>query len=98
MTWTKKKKNDLPFGGFLREPSLFDDDESTFLDTRARRKVYVHLVPAPWSRVLLLSLIYALAVNFAKLAWFEVIGRPEWGPPLEKPKEITAALPGHSSK
>jgi hypothetical protein len=77
----KKKKSKSPFAAFLSEPSLFDDEESTFLDNRARRRVYVHLVPAPWSRVILLSLVYALAVNFAKLGWFELIGRPEWLPP-----------------
>ncbi len=74
-----KKKKHSAFGSWLSEPSLFDDDESTFVDNHSRRRVYVHLVPAPWSRVILLSLVYALAVNFVKLAWFEFYGRPNWG-------------------
>lgn len=73
------KKKRSGYGSWLSEPSLFDDDESTFVDNHSRRRVYVHLVPAPWSRVILLSLVYALAVNFVKLAWFEYYGRPNWG-------------------
>ncbi|MCB0322459.1 MAG: hypothetical protein KDD69_02765 [Bdellovibrionales bacterium] len=84
----KKKKSVLP--GFLTEPSLFEDSEPTFVDNFAKRRVYVHLVPAPWSRVLLLSLVYALAINFVKLVWFEVVGRPKWYAVDEK----TAAAAG----
>jgi len=85
-----KKKKANGFSGWLREPSLFDDDESTFIDNQHRRRIRVYLVPAPWSRVILLALIYALAVNFAKLAWYELYGKPEWKYP---PQSISAIKP-----
>lgn len=67
-----------PLANFLTDPSLFEEDEPTFIDTFAKRRVYVHLVPAPWSRVILLSFCYAIGINFVKLLWFEFVGRPSW--------------------
>ncbi len=62
----------------VTDPLLFGPTEGTFVDNSKKQKVYVHLVPAPWSRVILISLVYALAVAFVKIAWFHFVGRPQW--------------------
>ena len=80
----KQTKKRMPKGSkstgraFVSDISLFDESEGTFMDNRQRRRVYVHLIPAPWSRVILLSLVYAMAVAFVKVAWFHIYGRPDW--------------------
>jgi hypothetical protein len=64
----------------VKEPTLFADEEGTFYDNRHRRRVTVHLVPAPWSRVLTYSLIYAFAVAMVQEVWFWSFGKPNWLP------------------
>ena len=84
----KQKRN------YLSEPALFDREEGTFLDTHQRRRVYVHLVPAPWSRVIVYSLVYALAVSFTKFLWFYFLGEPEWliARPVLNPTAVSQPL------
>ena len=55
---------------YITEPSLFDEEEGTFINYFTRRRVKVHLVPAPWTRVILLSLLYAFAITFIKFGYF----------------------------
>lgn len=74
----KLKSNPKSQGGHVTDPLLFGPSEGTFVDNTKRQKVYVHLVPAPWSRVILISLVYALAVAFVKITWFHFVGRPQW--------------------
>ena len=82
----KKKKRVLGWSraerriekAFLTECSLLEDLERMFVDNRKRRRVYIHPVPAPWSRVILVSLIYAMAISIAKFAWFQAFGKPNW--------------------
>ena len=57
---------------FLTEPSLFDEAEGTFINYHTRKRVKVYLVPAPWSRVILVSLIYAVAISLSKASYFGV--------------------------
>ena len=80
MAKRKKKSNKKRILGskILSEPTLFDYEEGTFTDNRSRRRVFVHLVPAPWSRVIAISFIYALAVTLATQIIFALYGKPEW--------------------
>ncbi len=80
MTKRKKKSNKKGLLGsnILSEPTLFDEEEGTFIDNRSRRRVFVHLVPAPWSRVIAISFIYAIAVTFTTQIIFAFYGKPEW--------------------
>ena len=91
---SKKKKRQPkrnPF--YVTDIQLFDDTEGTFIDNVSKRRVYVHQIPAPWSRVILLSLIYAFAINFAKIGWYQIFGRPEWFAVPKKPAVEGTALP-----
>ena len=83
----KKKKKNFNFAADKKYPSLmnalldtslFDEEEGTFTDNCSRRRVFVHLVPAPWSRVIAYSLIYGFGVTIAQQLWVAYIGRPEW--------------------
>ena len=62
----------------LLDLTLFKEEEGTFTDNTDRKRVFVHLVPAPWSRVVAMSLVYALAVTMAHQVWVACFGRPEW--------------------
>ena len=62
---------------YLTEPSLFDEEEGTFMNYFTRRRVKVHLVPAPWTRVIMLSIIYAFAITFVKFTYFYSVGKPK---------------------
>lgn len=70
----------------LKEPSLFDDEEGTFIDNNQRKRIVVHLVPAPWSRVLVYSIIYALAVAAVQEVWFWNFGKPDLKPAYQAVK------------
>lgn len=74
----KANKKEVLGGSVLSKPGLFDDEEGTFTDNRSRRRVFVHLVPAPWSRVIAVSLIYAFAVTVVTQVIFAIYGKPEW--------------------
>lgn len=62
---------------YLSDPLLFDEEEPTFTNYGARRRIKVYLVRAPWSRVVLLSLLYALLISMAKFAYFYTFGKPQ---------------------
>lgn len=64
----------------LKAPSLFADEEGTFIDNHRRKRVTVHLIPAPWSRVIAYSLIYAVGVAAVQEVWFWGFGKPVWHP------------------
>lgn len=64
----------------LKEPTLFDDEEGTFIDNKQRRRIVVHLVPAPWSRVFVYSILYAFAVAAVQEVWFWNFGKPDLRP------------------
>ena len=74
----KSNKKGLLGSRILSEPTLFDNEEGTFTDNRSRRRVFVHLVPAPWSRVIAISFIYAIAVTLVTQIIFSYFGKPEW--------------------
>ena len=80
MAMRNKKSNKNRYLGskILSEPTLFDDEEGTFTDNRSRRRVHVHLIPAPWSRVIAISFIYAVAVTFVTQIIFAYFGKPEF--------------------
>lgn len=89
----KVKAERHPIFPFLTDVHLFDEDEGTFTDFGRRQKVYVHLIPAPWPRVIMLSLVYAMAVNFVKIVVLEFVGEPQWQ--LVASKDLpTPAQPG----
>ena len=64
------------FPGF----SLIDHIEEMFVDYSARKRVYRHPVPAPWSRVIVFAILYAVLLNTCRVFWFEIFGRPEIEP------------------
>jgi len=78
MAKKKKKTNKKSLLGGLLLSKPYDDEEATFTDNRSRRKVFVHLVPAPWSRVIVVSLIYAIAVTIFTQIIIAVFGKPQW--------------------
>lgn len=57
--------------------SLIDHLEEMFVDYRARKRIYLHPVPAPWSRVIVFAVLYAVLLNTCRVFWFETFGRPE---------------------
>lgn len=71
---------------FVTEPALFDNAEGTFVNYNSRKRVKVYLVPASWSRVIMISLIYAFILSLIKYTYFGFFGRPQWvpSPSLEK--------------
>ena len=78
---------------YISEPSLFDDEEGTFINYNTRRRVKVHLVPAPWSRVLMLSLIYAFMISLVKFGYFHFFGKPQWSTAAEVSETIEQVQP-----
>ena len=62
---------------YVTEPALFDSEEGTFTNYHTKRRVKIHLVPAPWSRVFMMAIIYAFAITLTKFAIFSVFGRPQ---------------------
>lgn len=74
---TTKKIADL---FFVTEPSLFEDAEGTFIDYYSRKRVKVYLVPASWSRVVMMSLVYAFILSLVKYVYFGAFGKPHWVP------------------
>ncbi len=63
---------------FVREPSRFEQEEGNFTAYDKGRPIKVHVVPAPWKRVILYSILYAFVVGVTKFFWFYTFGRPNW--------------------
>ena len=74
---------------YVTEPALFDSEEGTFTNYHTKKRVKVHLVPAPWSRVFMIAIMYAFAITLTKFAIFSVFGRPQLFS-LSSPVEKTA--------
>lgn len=75
------------------DTKLFKEEEGTFTDNNSRKRVFVHLVPAPWSRVIAYSIIYAFAVVIADQIWIAFFGRPQWHLVDTKSVEMAEQLP-----
>ena len=64
----------------ITDPKLFGEAEGTFIDYSNRKRVNVYLIPAKWSRVIMIALVYAFVLTIAKYAYFSVFGKPDLRP------------------
>lgn len=63
---------------FLDEPARFDQQVGRYSTHEAGRVVKVHVIPAPWRRVFLYSLLYAFVIGVTKFCVFYTFGKPRW--------------------
>ena len=52
-------------------------EDDTVTRHHNRRKDKTRLVPAPWSFVIVISIVYAIGINMVRVLWNESFGRPE---------------------
>ena len=64
----------------ITDPKLFGEAEGTFIDYSTRKRVNVYLIPAKWSRVIMIALVYAFVLTIAKYVYFSVFGKPDLRP------------------
>lgn len=64
----------------ITDPKLFSEAEGTFVDYSSRKRVNVYLVPASWSRVIMIALIYAFFLTQVKYIYFALVGKPDLRP------------------
>lgn len=64
----------------ITDPKLFGEAEGTFIDYSTKKRVNVYLIPATWSRVIMISLVYAFLLTMAKFMYFSLVGKPDLRP------------------
>ena len=60
----------------LRERDDKQTNKALYVEYRKKRRINTRLVRASWKRVMVTSLVYALALNFCRIVYFEIFGKP----------------------
>lgn len=82
---------------FVDEPARFDEQVGVYSSYEDGRVVKVHVIPAPWSRVILYSVLYAFVIGVTKFCVFYTFGKPNWMmayPPTELEADLASSEPG----
>lgn len=60
----------------LKEKDYSETQKPLYVEYRKKRRINTRLVRASWKRVMVTSLVYALALNFCRIVYFEIFGKP----------------------
>ena len=81
----RKKRHKYGITPFVELVGYGGEEGHDFFVTyeKGNRRVETRLIPAPWSHVLLLAFMNAIAISVVKLAWYHYIGKPDIVPVSE---------------
>lgn len=73
----------------ILQPGLDD----TWENISQRDKIETRLVPAPWSYVLIMAIVYAVGINTVKQVYYYFFGRLNVTPAIEATEEAPPYVP-----